>query len=101
MNLPQSIETQRLILKTPSWQDVPDIFRYASKPEVTHFLSWHAHKSIADSYRFEAKADEVNIGSWRVMEKVGMKRDAYLKNYIYDDRNENPIRNFYLYSICT
>ncbi|MCI4668160.1 MAG: GNAT family N-acetyltransferase [Bacteroidia bacterium] len=174
MQLPEPIETERLILKTPTWADAPDIFRYASNPEVAHFLSWRAHKTVDDSYRFiaevekkmaegsliefgiypkeldhiigtigvmphmprveigyvidkpywgrgyvteamkaiiefawtleniyriEAKADEVNIGSWRVMEKCGLKRDAMLKSYIYDERNEVPVRNMVIYSM--
>lgn len=176
MQLPHPIETDRLILKTPTWSDVPDLYRYASNPEVALYVSWHAHTRMDESYRFiarmekmmeegkliefgiypkevghiigtiglmpkpsspraevgycidkpywgrglvsealqaviqygftlehihriEAIADETNIGSWRVMEKCGMERDALMKNYFYDERHENPLRNAVLYSI--
>lgn len=59
MNIPEPIETNRLLLKTPSWSDVPDIYRYASNPDVAFFVSWHAHKHIDESYRFIARVEKL------------------------------------------
>ncbi len=53
----QTIETSRLILRRAVREDAEPMFRnWASDPEVTKFLTWPAHSSIAVS--------EIVIGSW-------------------------------------
>lgn len=53
----QTIETDRLILRKAVREDAQPMFRnWASDPEVTKFLTWPAHGSIAVS--------EMVIGSW-------------------------------------
>ena len=53
----QTIETSRLILRRAVREDAEPMFRnWASDPEVTKFLTWPAHSSIAVS--------EMVIGSW-------------------------------------
>ena len=53
----QTIETSRLILRRAIREDAEPMFRnWASDPEVTKFLTWPAHSSIAVS--------EMVIGSW-------------------------------------
>ena len=53
----QTIETARLILRRAIREDAEPMFRnWASDPEVTKFLTWPAHGSIAVS--------EMVIGSW-------------------------------------
>ena len=53
----QPIETSRLILRRARREDAQPMFRnWASDPEVTKFLTWPAHSSIAVS--------EMVIGSW-------------------------------------
>ena len=53
----QTIETSRLILRRAVREDAEAMFRnWASDPEVTKFLTWPAHGSIAVS--------EMVIGSW-------------------------------------
>ena len=53
----QTIETSRLILRRARREDAEPMFRnWASDPEVTKFLTWPAHSSIAVS--------EMVIGSW-------------------------------------
>ena len=48
-------ETSRLILTTPAPADAAEIFeRYASDPEVTRFMAWPRHRSIADTQDFLA-----------------------------------------------
>ena len=53
----QTIETSRLILRRARREDAEPMFRnWASDAEVTQFLTWPAHGSIAVS--------EMVIGSW-------------------------------------
>ena len=44
----QTIETSRLILRRAVQEDAAPMFRnWASDPEVTKFLTWPAHESVA------------------------------------------------------
>ena len=52
---PQRIETTRLLLTPPTAGDADAIFaRYASDAEVTRFLGWPRHRSVAESEAFLA-----------------------------------------------
>jgi len=52
---PLQIETARLLLSPPESRDAESIFeRYASDPDVTRFLGWPRHQSIADTLAFLA-----------------------------------------------
>jgi [ribosomal protein S5]-alanine N-acetyltransferase len=53
------IETPRLILEKYQSSDVPDIFAYASDPEVTKYVTWDAHKTIEDSKIFFEKIQKI------------------------------------------
>lgn len=53
MKAPASLATARLILSQPRSSDAREIFdRYASDPEVTRFLGWPRHESVADTEAF-------------------------------------------------
>ncbi|MFA5805745.1 MAG: GNAT family protein [Melioribacteraceae bacterium] len=52
------IETERLILRKITVDDVNDIFEYASIPDVTIFVLWATHKTKLDSINFVKFADE-------------------------------------------
>jgi [ribosomal protein S5]-alanine N-acetyltransferase len=55
MNGPREIVTARLLLSEPRPGDAREIFaQYASDPEVTRFLAWPQHRSIADTEAFLA-----------------------------------------------
>ncbi len=60
MKAPRRLESDRLVLLQPRAEDAAAIFeRYASDPEVTRFLNWPRHRSIADTDRFiEFSANE-------------------------------------------
>ena len=47
-----TLNTERLILRRLSLSDQNDIFEYASIPEVSNYLPWEPHKSIADTLEF-------------------------------------------------
>jgi ribosomal-protein-alanine N-acetyltransferase len=53
MAAPHRFETARLVLRKPTAADAEAIFRrYASHPEVTRYLAWPTHRSIADTQIF-------------------------------------------------
>jgi ribosomal-protein-alanine N-acetyltransferase len=59
MKAPETVETERLLLRKPTVADAEEIFeRYASDPEVTRYLSWPTHRSILATRAFLAWSDE-------------------------------------------
>jgi ribosomal-protein-alanine N-acetyltransferase len=59
---PETIETERLLLRRPKRGDAQAVFhRYASDRDVTRYLSWPTHRSIADTLAFLAMSDD----EWR------------------------------------
>ena len=53
LNLPQRIETDRLLLQRLRYEDAEEIFySYASKVEVTRYLTWPTHQSVQETRRF-------------------------------------------------
>jgi [ribosomal protein S5]-alanine N-acetyltransferase len=55
----EHIETERLLLRRPIAGDAQAIFdRYAGDPEVTRYLSWPTHRSLAETQAFLAWSDE-------------------------------------------
>jgi ribosomal-protein-alanine N-acetyltransferase len=59
---PRQIETGRLRLSPPAAGDAGAIFsRYANDPEVTRYLGWPRHQSVAETESFLAFSDH----EWR------------------------------------
>jgi len=58
MKAPERLETTRLVLTRPRADDAAAVFRYASDPEVTRFVGWPRHRSIADTRAFLALSDQ-------------------------------------------
>jgi len=53
MNAPETIQTERLILRKPRMDDAPFLFkRYAQDPEVTRYLMWKPHKHVSETEDF-------------------------------------------------
>ncbi len=50
-NLPV-LETDRLKLRKLTMRDAGDVFEYASVPEVSRYVSWEPHRTIADTKSF-------------------------------------------------
>jgi ribosomal-protein-alanine N-acetyltransferase len=50
-NLP-NLETERLKFRKLAMQDAGDVFEYASVPEVSRYVSWSPHRTIADTKSF-------------------------------------------------
>jgi RimJ/RimL family protein N-acetyltransferase len=58
MKAPEFFETVRLVLQRPRATDLEAIFvRYASDPDVTRFMAWPRHRSLADTKAFLAFSD--------------------------------------------
>ena len=55
MNAPPIVETPRLVLAAPVAADAAAIFgRYASDADVTKYLGWPTHRTVADTQGFLA-----------------------------------------------
>lgn len=53
MKAPETINTERLLLRKPAGDDADEIFeRYASDPQVTRYLAWPTHNSVDDTRAF-------------------------------------------------
>lgn len=50
-NLPV-LETERMILRPITMDDAEDMYAYGSDPEVTRYVTWHAHQSIEETQQF-------------------------------------------------
>jgi [ribosomal protein S5]-alanine N-acetyltransferase len=46
------LETERLLLRSPRYSDVADIFAYASDPDVAAHTLWEPHHSFEDARTF-------------------------------------------------
>lgn len=58
MKAPETVETARLTLARPTPADAAYIFeRYAGDAEVTRFLGWPRHQSLADTRAFLGFSD--------------------------------------------
>ena len=57
MRAPERLETDRLLLRRPALDDVDEIFRYASDPDVTRLLSFPTHRTTDDTRGFLGFSD--------------------------------------------
>lgn len=55
MKAPPRVETQRLVLSAPAATDAELVFRrYASDDDVTRYVGWPTHRTVADTQAFLA-----------------------------------------------
>jgi RimJ/RimL family protein N-acetyltransferase len=58
MDLPSQLDTARLHLRCPALADADDIFaRFAADAEVTRYLGWPRHRTVADTREFLEASD--------------------------------------------
>lgn len=74
LRAPATIQTDRLMLRRPLPTDAAGVFaRYASDPDVTRFLGWPTHRSIADSQMFLGCCDvewrETGVGAYLIQSR--------------------------------
>ena len=53
---PETIVTDRLVLRPPNLSDSEAIYRYASDPDVTRYMDWPRHTDFQDSVKFTKEA---------------------------------------------
>jgi RimJ/RimL family protein N-acetyltransferase len=49
---PETLVTDRLVLRRPRLADAPAVYEYGRDPEVTRFLVFQTHRSVADAEDF-------------------------------------------------
>jgi len=54
--IPEAIETERLILRPIKDDDLSSIFEYCSDPEVSKYTTWETHKNLDDSQKLVSYA---------------------------------------------
>jgi ribosomal-protein-alanine N-acetyltransferase len=71
-NLPD-LETDRLVLRKLTLEDVDDILAYASEPEDSRYTTWYPHASPEDSRSFlqavQALYDNREVAPWGIVVK--------------------------------
>jgi ribosomal-protein-alanine N-acetyltransferase len=72
-----TVETPRVLLRKMALTDAPDVFAYASDPEVTRYLPWDTHTSIAETMAHARRTLEQYVagagGSWVIEHKRDRK----------------------------
>jgi len=49
---PDTLVTDRLVLRRPTLADAPAVYEYGRDPEVTRYLIFRTHNSVADAEAF-------------------------------------------------
>jgi len=47
-----TLETERLILRKVTLEDIEDMYEYTSEEKVSKFVTWNTHKSLSDTKEF-------------------------------------------------
>src|SRR5438874_1047675 len=51
---PETLLTDRLVLRRPAMSDAPAVYEYGRDPDVTRYLIFPTHRSVADAEAFLA-----------------------------------------------
>jgi RimJ/RimL family protein N-acetyltransferase len=73
---PDRVDAPRLLLERPSEADAAEIFeRYAGDPEVTVYLGWPMHQTVADTAAFLSFAEQqwrsAGVGPYLIRSREG------------------------------
>jgi RimJ/RimL family protein N-acetyltransferase len=72
----ERIETERLLLRAPRLNDVQVIFdRYASDPDVTRYVGWLRHTSLADTRGF-VELSNLQWERWKCGPMLAISRES-------------------------
>lgn len=98
------LETERLILRKIKYSDLEAIFAYASDPDVTRFLLWDTHKSLADTEHFlrftMGRYENGDAGEWGVVLKDSKKLVGTIGFPWYDVKNRRAEIGYVLSKDC-
>ncbi|KGA98602.1 GCN5 family N-acetyltransferase [Alkalihalobacillus alcalophilus ATCC 27647 = CGMCC 1.3604] len=71
------LETERLILRKITLDDIQDMYDYCSKGEVSTYVTWETHKTLADTKEFVefvlTQYEKNKIGLWGIVFKANGK----------------------------
>ena len=75
MNVPERLDTPRLILRRTNADDAEAVFEnYATDPDVTRYLSWKAHADVAETRDFllsrEVRWDAGDGFAWTILDRA-------------------------------
>jgi [ribosomal protein S5]-alanine N-acetyltransferase len=75
-NLP-TLETERLLLRKITLEDVEDMYSYASNEEVSKYVTWETHKTLSDTKEFVefviAQYENKKVAPWGIEYKENGK----------------------------
>ena len=64
------LSTERTQLRKVAWEDAEDLFAYGSDPDVSRFVGWDTHQSIADAEAYIAatleKYEQGGLADWAI-----------------------------------
>ncbi|MDR9854723.1 GNAT family N-acetyltransferase [Paenibacillus sp. VCA1] len=67
------LETERLVLRKLTANDVGDVFKYCSDEEISKYTTWHSHQTIEDSRQFVDHVlglyEQNNLAPWGIEHK--------------------------------
>jgi len=86
------LESERLLLRKITVEDVQDIFEYALIEEVTEFVPWYPHQTVQDSIEFIKFTDEKYLSDNWIVFGIELKENHKLIGTI-DIRSWDGINN--------
>jgi [ribosomal protein S5]-alanine N-acetyltransferase len=83
MSLPPIIETERLVLRPPRFEDAEDIFNsYAADEEVTRYLMWRPNTSIEETEEFLRRIVDFPEDGSRLTWAITLRGDDTIRGMI-------------------
>ena len=86
-----TLETDRLILRRIRRRDAADVFRYASDPEVSRYVLWDTHQTLADSRAYiRYLRRQYALGqpsSWVIVHRESGRAIGTIGYMSYDEEN--------------
>ena len=90
-NLPE-IDTERLLLRKVTRDDLNDIFEYTSNENVTKYLRWSTHESVEVTRKYiDDVLNEYSDGKdspWMIEYKTQKKVIGAIHIIVYDEKNK-------------
>lgn len=88
---PERIEAGPVVLRAPTIDDAPDMFRYSSDPEVCRYLAWAPHKELGDALQYISDRISEREAGTRWTYAITIKPDNQMIGHIRLTRSESGI----------
>ena len=83
MNTP-ILKTEKFVIRAFEVKDLEAFAQYRSQPEVAKYQSWTAYAfGKLKMHRVVATTDAKNVASYRLLEKLGFRREAHFLQNIF------------------